>query len=337
MDHQLRPDVLPAPAAAIGARAAPLAARRHESAPQRDWGREALGPTLFDTGAVAVGRWRCPADHPLFADSGPARGYLFVFPRSSVWIEHEGRRRFVADRATVTFYNRGQRYRRFVLHPRGDHGEWFAVAPDMLAAVLAASDPGSADPVDCAFAFTHGPSDRASYLAQRAVYEHVCRAEVPDVLFVEETMLAVLGRVAALAGGWQHRQRRHEARRAREVAERAREVLATRYDERLSLRELARAVECSPFHLARRFRRATGTSLHRHRADLRLRAALDRMGDAGVDLLDLALALGYSSHSHFTAAFRTAFGLTPSAARDRLASGRGRDLIARLLAGDATR
>jgi len=314
-----------------------LAARCHEPRPRRDWGRDALGPTLFDTGAVAVGRWRCPADHPLFVDSGPARGYLFVFPRSSVWIQHEGRRRFVADRATVTFYNRGQRYRRFALHPRGDHGEWFAVAPDLLAAVLAESDPASADRGERAFAFTHGPSDRASYLAQRAVYEHVCRVEVPDALFVEETMLAVLARVAAMARGWQHRQRRQEARRAREVAERALEILASRYDERLSLRELAQVVECSPFHLARRFRRATGTSLHRHRTDLRLRAALDRLGDAGVDLLDLALTLGYSSHSHFTDVFRTAFGLTPSAARDQLASGRGRDLIARLAAaGDTT-
>jgi AraC-like DNA-binding protein len=337
MDHQLRPDVLPAPAAAVGPRAAPLGVRRHEPSPRHDWGRDRLGPTLFDTGAIAVGRWRCPADHPLFADSGPARGYLFVFPRSSVWIEHEGSRRFVADRATVTFYNPGQRYRRSALHPRGDHGEWFAVAPDLLATVLAESDPAAADRGDPGFAFTHGPSDRASYLAQRAVYEHVCRVEVPDALFVEETMLAVLARVATQARGWHRHQHRQEARQAREVAERARELLATRYDERLSLGELARAVECSPFHLARRFRRATGTSLHRHRTDLRLRAALDRLGDAGVDLLELALTLGYSSHSHFTDVFRTAFGCTPSAARDRLASGRGRDLAARLTAGDARR
>jgi AraC-like DNA-binding protein len=32
-------------------------------------------------------------------------------------------------------------------------------------------------------------------------------------------------------------------------------------------------------------------------------------------LTRLALDLGYSSHSHFTASFRRAFGLTPSAAR----------------------
>jgi len=30
------------------------------------------------------------------------------------------------------------------------------------------------------------------------------------------------------------------------------------------------------------------------------------------DITDLALELGYSSHSHFTAAFRSALGVTPS-------------------------
>ncbi|MGD9906024.1 MAG: helix-turn-helix transcriptional regulator [Vicinamibacterales bacterium] len=314
------------------ARAAPLAARRHEAPPRREWDREGLGPTLFDTGIVAVGRWRCPADHPLFADSGPARGYLFVFPRTSVWIAHEGQPRFLADRATVTFYNRGQRYRRFAVAGGADHGEWFAVAAPVLADVLASADPPAADRAP-AFAFTHGPSDRASYLAQRAVYEHVCRVDAPDALFVEETMLAVLGRVSRAARD-QPRRVASSAGRTRgaagELAERVRELLAVRYGETLSLRDVARAVDCSPFHLARLFRRATGTSLHRYRTELRLRAALDRLAEAHTDLLELALSLGYSSHSHFTEVFRTAFGLTPSEARRRLVGGRGRELLAGL-------
>ncbi len=323
MDHQLRPDLLPAPVLPLTTRLAPLAERRQEPPPRPESGREALGPTLFDTGAVTVGRWRCPADHPLFADSGPARGHLFVFPRSSVWIQHEGGRRFVADRTTVTFYNRGQRYRRFPLSAVGDRGEWFAVSPGILGEVLG-GDAAADDPPR--FTFTHGPSDRARYLAQRAVYEHVCRVECPDALFVEETMLTVLARVTRAARGWE-RRRRVVPRAGRDIAERAREVLAVRYRERLSLRDLARAVECSPFHLARLFRTATGTSLHRHRTDLRLRAALDRLGDRRADLLEIALALGYSSHSHFSEVFRTAFGATPSDVRHRLTAGRARGLV----------
>lgn len=40
---------------------------------------------------------------------------------------------------------------------------------------------------------------------------------------------------------------------------------------------------------------------------------------AGVDyILDIALRLGFSSHSHFTLLFNRRFGLTPSAYRDRV-------------------
>lgn len=325
MDDQLRPDLHPPPAGALTPRLAPLAERRHERPPRPDSGRDALGPALFSTALVTVGRWRCPAGHPVFADSGPARAHLFVFPRTSVWIQHDGGRRFVADPATVTFYNRGQRYRRFALSPSGDRGEWFAVAPAVLADVLARRDPAARDRGTRLFAVTHGPSDRRSYLVQRAVYEHVCREEHPDPLFVEETMLSVLDRVTGLAAG---RQARRGAPRPapRDLVERARGVLAQRFAERLSLHALAQTVDCSPFHLARTFRKATGTSLHAHRTDLRLRSALEQLGDPHSDLLELALSLGYSSHSHFTEVFRAAFGTTPSDLRTRLSRAQVRDL-----------
>jgi AraC-like DNA-binding protein len=45
---------------------------------------------------------------------------------------------------------------------------------------------------------------------------------------------------------------------------------------------------------------------------LRLRLALERLLDPGTDILTLALELGYSSHSHFTSAFRRCYGCQPS-------------------------
>jgi AraC-like DNA-binding protein len=52
-----------------------------------------------------------------------------------------------------------------------------------------------------------------------------------------------------------------------------------------------------------------------YRHELRLRLALDRLRDPNVDLTDLSLDLGYSSHSHFTARFRRHFGIVPSQVR----------------------
>ena len=55
--------------------------------------------------------------------------------------------------------------------------------------------------------------------------------------------------------------------------------------------------------------------VHAYRAKLRLRASLELLEAGAVDLSALAGDLGYSSHSHFSAAFRREFGVTPSAFR----------------------
>src|SRR5262249_37447049 len=63
------------------------------------------------------------------------------------------------------------------------------------------------------------------------------------------------------------------------------------------------------------FQQRTGAPVHRYLTRLRLRASLERLADGETDLTALALELGFSSHSHFTGAFRREFGRTPSAVR----------------------
>lgn len=277
---------------------------------------------LFDSEVATVGRWRCPVSHPLFKDSGPARRYLFCFPRTSVWIQHDGGQPFVADPNTVTYYNQGQVYRRMELSERGDRGDWFAIAPQVIADLLAEWDPSARDRQDRPFTFSHGPCDADTYLLQRSVFEHVTREPSPDTLFVEESVLHVLSRTAALAYAAAGAQKIAPGRRrARDLAEAARAVVASRFDEPLSLPIIARLVDTSVFHLARVFRGMTGTTLHAYRNQLRLRSALERIADPGSDLLSVAIDLGYSSHSHFSEAFRRTFNATPSALRGRLAPG----------------
>jgi AraC family transcriptional regulator len=292
--------------------------------------REHVLVPLFESELVTVGRWRCPVAHPIFRDSGPAHRYLFCFPRTSVWIQHEGGRPFVADPNIVTYYNRGQSYQRFQLSDSGDHGDWFALHPHVIAETLATWDPSAIDREDRPFPFSHGPCDAATYLLQRAVFEHVNREPRPDVLFVEESVLDVLSRVSGLAYGCRLPQRASPRSRGRELAEAARAVLAERFTDSLSLAAIARLVDTSVFHLARLFRRETGTTLHAYRNQLRLRTALERLADPTTDLLTTALDLGYSSHSHFTESFRRTFRVTPSTVRGRLTTARVKELAAAL-------
>lgn len=100
----------------------------------------------------------------------------------------------------------------------------------------------------------------------------------------------------------------------RRLIGRTKEFLEARSGNGLQLSEIAHAVGASPAYLTSTFRRVEGVSLHRYVVQLRLARALVELPHTN-DLTELALTLGFSSHSHFSAAFRSAYGCTPSAFR----------------------
>jgi AraC family transcriptional regulator len=264
---------------------------------------------LFESPLVQVGQFRCPTSHPRFADSGPTKAYCFVFPRTAVWIEHEGSRPFVADSTVVPLYNQGRPYRRRQISTDGDRTDWFSVAPAVLREMLAQRDARAADAAHRLFTFDFARASADTFLAQRRIFRHARSTDGPDRLYVEEAVISVLdtvlgsiyGRPAAL----------HTGRRHHDLAEDVRAQLARTFARRDSLATVARVVGSSVFHLCRVFRSHTGWTLHGYRNQLRLRRSLDMLGD--LDVLTTAIELGYSSHSHFTSAFHRTFGVTPSA------------------------
>jgi AraC-like DNA-binding protein len=281
-----------------------------------------LDRVVFRTAAVTIAAFRCPTSHPLFSDSGPIQNDVFVFPRQHVELCHEGGQPFVADANVVTLYNRGQRYRRRALAPQGDECDWFAVDRALLLDIVRTFDPRIDDRPDAPFRYSHAPCQAETYRAQRELFERSSRGEASDPLFVEEAVASLLADV--LTTTYRHwdapASPRQSERRPRDCVACTRLLLSERLTEPLKLREIAREVGSSVFHLCRAFRAATGFTLHGYRNHLRLRHALERVAD-GEDLTRLALDLGFSSHSHFSAAFRGLFGVTPSAMRARLAAG----------------
>lgn len=279
---------------------------------------------LFDGASCRIGAFRCAPEHPRFADSGPIEAQVVVFPRTSVEIEHEGSRPFVADPCVATIYNRGQRYRRRPLDPAGDRCDWFALADELALELARRVDPRAEERPHEPFRFEFAPVSSALYLRQRRLFERVRRGGA-DPLGVEEELLAIVESTLAAAcrlRGARPRalERRPSAPRserhaARELAERAAAHLGTELDAPLSLTTLARRLDVTAPHLCRTFRQVRATTLHQHRTELRLRSALEALGERGRDLTEIALACGFSSHSHFTNAFRRRFGVAPSRAR----------------------
>jgi len=81
--------------------------------------------------------------------------------------------------------------------------------------------------------------------------------------------------------------------------------------DQIRLVDIGRAVGASAAYLTATFRRVEGLPLHQYLNQLRLARALAGLPHTD-NLTALALDAGFSSHSHFTAAFRRAFGCTPS-------------------------
>jgi len=285
-------------------------------------GTVALDRILLSTSIVEVGQFRVRPDDPRFRDSGPIQRHIAVFPRTPVWIAHEGSDPFVASPDLVTYYNRGQIYRRESVRGRPDRCEWFAFAPDVISEVIAEFDPAVVERPGRPFSFESGPVDSRSYLVQRRIVESLREDVHRDPLEAEETMLRIFARLVASAyraKGEAVRTpppaRAAVRRRDRDLAQNAKAELAHALGAPAPLADVARRLGTSPFRLCRVFRRETGSTVHGYRTRLRLAAALELLRSPHRSITEVALALGYSSHSHFTAAFGREYGVTPSAAR----------------------
>jgi AraC-like DNA-binding protein len=130
---------------------------------------------------------------------------------------------------------------------------------------------------------------------------------------------------AAAQAGTPTTPRRNPDRARRDYVTDAKALLEQRFRETLRLDDVARALHVSTFHLCRIFKEETGVPIHRYLNRLRLREAMGSLAAGAVDLTDLALSLGFASHSHFSNAFRKEFGMSPRDVR-RLA-GKGEALV----------
>ncbi len=223
----------------------------------------------------------------------------------------------VVDATSVLFYNPGDRFK--LEHPFGrvDRGSFIGIHQEALLELLTQHDPEAVERLPALFPrpCVHGLF--AAYLLQRLLIRRLRSGPPPDLLAVEDGVLKVL---AGAVKGYRQAQglapvRRDPSRSRRCYAEDVKALLQQRFRERLQLDDIARSLYVSRYHLCRTFQEQTGVPIHRYLNRLRLREAMEAMAEREVDLSDLALGLGFSSHSHFTAAFRKELGISPRGMR----------------------
>jgi AraC-like DNA-binding protein len=262
---------------------------------------------LYRSSVVSFGTFWCAPDDVRWQQDNYVGDIAHIaFPATPVWIGARGGDLALAGPNHAMFFNAGDVFQRRRFNGQGDRNHFMVVAADTMHEWLRGAR----------FPKAVGKLLPRPYLTAWAIKRAIC--EGVDGLAVEEKLLE-LGH-ATVKGAFGRIDERPVRRRSRTppVVEEAKALLTARYNERLTLDEVGRAVNVSPFHLARSFRRHTGSTLHEYRTQLRLRAALDRLTAGDEDLVVIARAVGYSSHSHLTASFRRVFGVPPSRVRRRL-------------------
>jgi len=227
-----------------------------------------------------------------------------VFPYRGVYVRHLGNDQAVAEANQVLFFNATEGYQ--VSHPvtGGDGCLSLAICEPLLREL--APRTFLRDGARLAFRLQRRRIDaRAQALV--ALLRHGLRRNIAEPLEAESLALTLIRRALGpdtthAAGASVGRQR---------LVDRAKLLLASDPARRWTLAEIAAEVRGSPVYLTQLFQQVEGLPLYRYQLRLRLARALDLLPQYD-DLTALSLDLGFSSHSHFSAAFRQVYGRSPS-------------------------
>ncbi|MCP4184362.1 MAG: GlxA family transcriptional regulator [Hyphomicrobiales bacterium] len=96
----------------------------------------------------------------------------------------------------------------------------------------------------------------------------------------------------------------------------AMQLMLSNTEEILSSKEISRQVGISTRQLERLFSKYRQKSLHRYYLDTRLDKARHLILYTGMTLLQISIATGFSSQSHFTRCYKNLFAKTPSSERN---------------------
>jgi len=138
-------------------------------------------------------------------------------------------------------------------------------------------------------------------LASR-MYREFCYRDHLTPLVLEGLLLQLLGEILR-----QPNERSLRPRWLKKVTD----LLHDQFSAKLSLESIAEHAGVHPAHLSRTFRRHHLCTLGEYVRNLRIERAKHSLANSGASLCEIALAVGYSDQSHFSAAFKRNTGFTP--------------------------
>lgn len=257
---------------------------------------------LRDVVCLGEGRHRC-------AEECSHTTHL-VFPYRGVYVRHLGRHDAVAEANQVLFFNQAESYR--ISHPIAGGDACLSLSID--EALLRELVPKQQVREGAALTFRKlrlRIDARAQALV--ALLRYTLSRGISESLEAETLTLTLVRR--ALGERTSHAACGSVGRQ--KLVDRTKLVLSSDLGRRWTLAEIALQVGVSPVYLTQVFQQVEGMPLYRYQLRLRLARSLDLLGRYD-DLSMLSMDLGFSSHSHFSAAFRQTYGQTPAGFRRAL-------------------
>jgi AraC family transcriptional regulator len=96
------------------------------------------------------------------------------------------------------------------------------------------------------------------------------------------------------------------------VQKRVKEYIEAHLDSAMTIESLAEVAGLSTFHFARMFHKSFGVTPHTYLKERKIKLAKDLLVNHDMPLIDIAVASGYCSPSHFSRQFKSMTKLTPS-------------------------
>ncbi|MDT5082381.1 MAG: hypothetical protein QOJ80_7018 [Mycobacterium sp.] len=227
-----------------------------------------------------------------------------VFPYRGLYVHHVGHAHSVTEPNHVAFLNGDEHYR--VSHPIEGGDATLSIGVDTPTLLELTPGEHLRRPDRAIFKPLRLPIDPRSQ-AQVATLRHGLDTGRMNALEAETLTLTLIRGVLGERRSQSVGKQAHPQR----LVDKAKLVVSSDLGRRWTLAEIADEVGASPVYLTSIFHRVVGMPLSRYQRRLRLARALHLLREYE-HVTDLALDLGFSSHSHFSAAFKQAYGRSPS-------------------------
>ncbi|MER9655355.1 AraC family transcriptional regulator [Mesorhizobium sp. M0152] len=259
---------------------------------------------LLDTGTVRVRDVVCGGQCRHRSDEECTSATHLVFPYRGVFVRHVGRSDAVAEANQLLFFNEAEAYQ--ISHPvAGGDACLDLVIEDAQLQELVPKEQLRAGAAVAFRRLRRRIDPRAQAVV--ALLRHSLSRKIAETLEAETLALTLvrrsLGERTSHAAG--------ATPGSQKLVDRAKLVLSSDLSRRWTLADIAAEVGVSPVYLTQMFHQVEAVPLYRYHLRLRLARALDLLGRYD-NLTTLGMDLGFSSHSHFSSAFRQVYGRTPA-------------------------